>query len=65
MSERGDPYAWFVERVWRYQRGGQNPSIGKGQKTNYKMTNNDQHKPSHKSALFSNWCITILKGWNE
>ena len=27
-------------------RGGQNPSIEKGQTTNYKMTNNDQHKSS-------------------
>ena len=46
-----DPYAWYVGRVWRYQRGGQNPSIEKGQTTNYKMTNNDQHQSSPKSAL--------------
>jgi hypothetical protein len=65
MSERGDPYVWLVERVWRYHRGDQNPSIGKGQTANCKMTNNDQHKPAYKSALFSNWCMTILKGWNE
>jgi len=25
MSERGDPYVWYVGRDWRYQRGGQNP----------------------------------------
>ena len=50
MSERGDPYVWIVERVWRCQRGGQNPSIGQGQTTNYNMTNNDQHKSSPKSA---------------
>jgi hypothetical protein len=25
MAERGDPYAWYVGRVSRYQRGGQNP----------------------------------------
>jgi hypothetical protein len=24
LSERGDPYVWYVRRVWRYQRGGQN-----------------------------------------
>jgi hypothetical protein len=42
--ERGDPYVWYVGRVWRYQRGGQNPSIQKGQTNNYKMTNKGQHK---------------------
>ena len=60
MSERGDLYVWFVEIVWRYQRGGQNPSIGKGQTTNYKMTNNDQHKSSPKSALL---VIDNMKGF--
>jgi hypothetical protein len=29
MPERGDPYVWYVGRVWRYERGGQNPSIEK------------------------------------
>ena len=42
--ERGDPYVWYVGRVWRYQRGGQNPSIEIGQTNNYKMTNKGQHK---------------------
>ena len=51
MPERSDPYVWYVGRVWRYQRGGQNPSIQKGETTNYKMTNNDQHQLSPKSAL--------------
>jgi len=51
MPERGDSYVWYVGRVWRYQRGGQNPNIEKGQKNNYKMTNNDQHNSSLKSAL--------------
>jgi hypothetical protein len=44
MPVRSDPYAWYVGRVWRYHRGGQNPSIQKGQKTNYKMTSNNQHQ---------------------
>jgi hypothetical protein len=48
MPERGDPYVWYEGRVWRYQRGGQ---MEKGQTSNYKMTNNDQHKSSPKSAL--------------
>jgi hypothetical protein len=51
MPVRSDPYAWYVGRVWRYHRGGQNPSIQKGQKTNYKMTSNNQHQSSPKSAL--------------
>ena len=51
MPEQWDTYVWYVGRVWRYQRGGQNPSIEKGQTTNYKMTNNDQHKSSPISAL--------------
>jgi len=25
MPERGDPCVWYVGRVWRYRRGGQNP----------------------------------------
>ena len=49
--ERRDPYVWYVGRVWRYQRCGQNPSIENGQTTNYKMTNNDQHILSPKSAF--------------
>jgi hypothetical protein len=48
MPERGDPYVWYEGRVWRYQRGGQ---MEKGQTSNYKMTNNDQHKSSPKSSL--------------
>ena len=51
MPVRSDPYAWYVGRVWRYHRGGQNPSIQKGQKTNYKMTSNNQHQSSPKSTL--------------
>jgi hypothetical protein len=51
MPERGDPYDWYVWRVWRCQGGGQNPLIEKGQTTNYKMTNNDQHILSPKSAF--------------
>jgi hypothetical protein len=42
---------WYVGRVWRYQTGGQIPSMEKGQTTNYKMTNNDQHQSSPKSAI--------------
>ena len=41
ISERGNPYVWYVERVWGYQRGGQNPLIEKGQTNNYMMTNNE------------------------
>jgi hypothetical protein len=51
MPDRGNPYVWYVGRVWRYQRGGQNPSIEKGQTNNYMMTNSDQHNSSPKSAL--------------
>jgi hypothetical protein len=51
MPQRRDPYVWYVGRVWRYQRDGQIPSIEKGQTSNYKMTNNDQHKSSPKAAL--------------
>jgi hypothetical protein len=51
MPDQGDPYVWYVGRVWRYQRGGKNQSIEKGQPNNYKMTNNDQHNSSPKSAL--------------
>ena len=51
MPDRGDPYVWYVGRDWRYQRGGQNPSIEKEQTNNYMMTNNDQHNSSPKSAL--------------
>jgi hypothetical protein len=51
MPERGDPYVWNVGRVWRYQRGGQNPSIEKGQTNNYMMTNIDQHMSWPTSAL--------------
>jgi hypothetical protein len=60
MPERRDPYVWYVGRVWRYQRGGQNSSIENGQTTNYKMTNNDQHKSSPKSALL---VIYNMKGF--
>ena len=58
--ERRDPYIWYVGRVWRYQRGGQNSSIENGQKTNYNMTNNEQHKSSPKSALL---VIDNMKGF--
>jgi hypothetical protein len=51
MPERGHPYPWYVGRVWRYQRGGQNPSIEKGHTNNYMLTNNNQPNSSPKSAL--------------
>jgi hypothetical protein len=57
MPERGDPYVWYAGRVWRYQRGGQNPSNETGQTTNYKMTNNDQQNSSPKSAL------SVIAAW--
>ena len=30
IHEGGDTYFWYVRRVWRYQRGIQNPHIEKG-----------------------------------
>jgi len=51
MPEREDPYFWYIGILLRYQRGGQKPSIEKGQTTNYKITNNDQHQSSPKSTL--------------
>ena len=57
LPERGDTYVSYVGREWRYQRGGQNPSIEKGQTTNHKMTNNDQHKSSPISAL------SVIRVW--
>jgi hypothetical protein len=57
MPERGDPNVWYIGRVWRYQRGGQNPSIETGQTTNYKMTNNDQQNSSPNSAL------SVIAAW--
>ena len=51
MPERGDPYVLYVGRVWRYQSDGKNPSLKKGQTTNYKMTSNDQQKSSSESAF--------------
>jgi hypothetical protein len=33
MPERGVPYFWYVRRVWRYQRGNQNPEIEDGRTT--------------------------------
>jgi len=37
----------------------------KGQTSNYKIANNDQHQSSPINNPFSNWCMTIWKGWNE
>ena len=54
MPERGDPYVWYGGWVWRYERGGQIPSIEKRESNNYKMTNNDHHKLSPKSTLSVN-----------
>ena len=51
MPERGDPYFCYIGIRLRYQRGGQKPSIEKGQATNYKITNNDHHQSSPKSTL--------------